>query len=695
MNDCGGRNNRTKSRKNNSPRRTTSAKLTQPAVARGLIRLLIFSTLIISTTLFLRNLVRARMESEDRVFVTEDMAAIEDGCDAVSVFQENSGGVIKRGETMISPGRMAISGKGDVVFASRANGIRTVEDLQTPNSSAKDIYVFLNDGGSDNWRSVALDSDVPVQQSGGIAISRDDQYLYVATKQNDSECKDVGWRGLAKFAINGIDWVNGRLGDPLIAAQTGMAVASIIPDMRGAKIYAIGINEVDRNRERRLAIYSLDANTLELTRDVIETRIRQTSIVQCSVGTVHASLSKDGKYMLINSWNASDLVLVDLEAGSASLRNIPGLTMIGGLSFNHQSPNDNMVAIHGINGIIVMRFESNGDMTEIARAAISPPDLTDDAPTGPKASIAWGNDGTRLIVAEGQTGEGEFSIWDLVDGQRLVRRAWIDACRQQDRNYQNDIITMNERRPAETATALPTASATDFSSATPLPSPTTTSTTATSPSPQVVPIYLPVSLRERCKPVRELIDVILAVDTSSSMEERTASGVRKLDAATAAATSFLGLLKLDAGDRAAVVTFNAQARLDQPLIADRTVLAAALARLTTAPLTCLPCAVEVSSAELEARRRPGVMSVLVLLTDGRSNPRPVSEAVDRARLAKMAGVTIFTVALGGDVDAAGLEEMASYPGAYLTVADAETLEAAYATIARTLPCPTGAFWGRR
>lgn len=695
MNDCGGRNNRIKFRKNNSPCRTTSAKSTQPVVARGLIGRLIFSTLIISTTLFLRNLVRARMESEDRVFVTEDMAAIEDGCDAVSVFQEYSGSVIKRGETMISPGRMAISGKGDIVFASRANGIRTLEDLQTPNSSPKDIYVFLNDGGSDNWRSVALDSDVPVQQSGGIAISRDDQYLYVATKQNDSECKDVGWHGVAKFAIKGIDWVNGRLGDPLIAAQTGMAVASIIPDRRGAEIYAIGINEVDRDRERKLAIYSLDVNTLELTRDVIETRIRQTSIVQCSVGTVHASLSKDGKYMLINSWKASDLVLADLETGSVSLRNIPGLTMIGGLSFNYQSSNGNMVAIHGIDSIIVMRFESNGDMTEIARAAISPPDLTDDAPTGPKASIAWGNDGTRLIVAEGQAGEGEFSIWDLVDGQRLVRMAWIDACRQQDRNYQNDIITMNERRPTETATAMPTASATDLPSVTPSPSPAPASTTAVPPRSQPAPIYLPVALREICTPEREPADVVLAVDTSTSMEERMASGERKLDGAIAAANTFLGLLQLGAGDRAAIVAFNEQALLEQPLIADRAVLAAALARLATAPLTCLPCAVEVSSAELEAGRRPGVMSVLVLLTDGRSNPRPVSEAVDRARLATIAGVTIFTIALGSDVDATGLEAMASYPGAYLTAADAETLEAAYATIAWTLPCPPGAFWGRR
>ena len=179
------------------------------------------------------------------------------------------------------------------------------------------------------------------------------------------------------------------------------------------------------------------------------------------------------------------------------------------------------------------------------------------------------------------------------------------------------------------------------------------------------------------------------------MEERTSSGVRKLDAATTAARSFLGLLLLTSGDRAAVVSFNAQANLEVPLTSAQGVLSAALGRLTTGLLTCLPCGVEAGAAELEAKQRSGAMSVLVLLTDGRSNPRPVSEAVDRATAAKAAGVTIFTIALGRDVDEAALREMASYSAAFLAVSDADALEASFATIALSLPCQPDSFWGRR
>lgn len=75
---------------------------------------------------------------------------------------------------------------------------------------------------------------------------------------------------------------------------------------------------------------------------------------------------------------------------------------------------------------------------------------------------------------------------------------------------------------------------------------------------------------------------------------------------------------------------------------------------------------------LPQTRRPGE----VLLTDGRSNPRPASEAVARAGEAKAAGMTVFTIGLGADIDVEALAEI-------------------YRAIAVALPCPVGVFWGGR
>jgi hypothetical protein len=86
---------------------------------------------------------------------------------------------------------------------------------------------------------------------------------------------------------------------------------------------------------------------------------------------------------------------------------------------------------------------------------------------------------------------------------------------------------------------------------------------------------------------------------------------------------------------------------------------------------------------------------MIVLTDGRSNPVPAAVAVEEARLAKVAGVQVFTIGLGADLDAGALGEMASRPEWFFIAPDAEDLAGVYRTIAVTIPCPREAFWGRR
>jgi hypothetical protein len=69
--------------------------------------------------------------------------------------------------------------------------------------------------------------------------------------------------------------------------------------------------------------------------------------------------------------------------------------------------------------------------------------------------------------------------------------------------------------------------------------------------------------------------------------------------------------------------------------------------------------------------------------------------VDEARRAKEAGVLVFTVGLGQDLDVAALAAIASRPAYYFRAPDAEALDAIYRTIAVAVPCPASAFWGGR
>jgi Mg-chelatase subunit ChlD len=209
-------------------------------------------------------------------------------------------------------------------------------------------------------------------------------------------------------------------------------------------------------------------------------------------------------------------------------------------------------------------------------------------------------------------------------------------------------------------------------------------------------IYLPILLRESCTPAQQSTDVALVVDASTSMLDPTAAGRPKLDAAIDAAGTFLDQLKLDAGDQAAIVSFNADATLRAELTDDRASLDAALASIAPASQTCLVCGVDAGADELaSSRRRADNTPLLIVLTDGLSNPRPASEAVERAAEAKAAGVVIHTIGLGDTLDFDALEAMASEPDDFHRAPDGEDLAAIYEQIAVEIPCPPSRWWGRR
>ena len=255
-------------------------------------------------------------------------------------------------------------------------------------------------------------------------------------------------------------------------------------------------------------------------------------------------------------------------------------------------------------------------------------------------------------------------------------------------------------------TTTPPPSATPTSTATSVPptvtlTPTAHPTSTPLPTRTLGPVHLPLALTERCAPDIRRADIVLALDASTSMREPsngepTGQARTKLAVALDAVRRFVDGLDLAAGDQVAVLQFNAEARMLTPLTDDRASVDIAISRVETQPTTCLPCAVEAAAEELRSeRRRADNAPVLVLLTDGRSNPRPVSEAVAAAAAAKTAGVTVFTIGLGDDLERDALRAMASRPKAFYEAPDAEDLAAIYAQIAVEIPCPARRYWGRR
>ncbi len=232
--------------------------------------------------------------------------------------------------------------------------------------------------------------------------------------------------------------------------------------------------------------------------------------------------------------------------------------------------------------------------------------------------------------------------------------------------------------PTPTATSTPTPTAT----------PTATATATATPIP--VPIFLPLALHERtCKPGERHADVMLVVDTSSSMVGP------KIVAARAAARQFIDLLDLPR-DQVGVVRFDSEARLVAPLSGDATSLRAAIDGLATASGTRIDLGLRRALDELASgNARAGNTPTLVLLTDGRM-PDP-DAALGIAAEARAAGVRLYAIGLGDEsqVDFVVLVRLAGDRSRAFLAPRPEDLTGIYAQVAGEVPCPPDVYWGRR
>ncbi len=252
--------------------------------------------------------------------------------------------------------------------------------------------------------------------------------------------------------------------------------------------------------------------------------------------------------------------------------------------------------------------------------------------------------------------------------------------------------------PTETPTDIPTVAATATAIAT--QAPTQTTTPRPTDTPQTVRAYLPLIMRQLCKPaVSNRNVVILVLDASSSMEE--ASGAQtKIVAAKAAALAFVDLLR-PGSDAVGVVPFNSQAApFDQGSVwpaEDFTAVRAAITGIRTSPGTRIDLAL--ARVQEVMREMQGSLSgydnvLTVLMTDGRPDQGTVPAILESATAIKGQGMRLYTVGLGADLDRDLLRQVASGPNYYLEAPSGDDLGALYRSLAVNVGCPGGVMWGQ-
>ncbi len=238
----------------------------------------------------------------------------------------------------------------------------------------------------------------------------------------------------------------------------------------------------------------------------------------------------------------------------------------------------------------------------------------------------------------------------------------------------------------------------DQPTSTPVPESTTTPTVLAIPSATLLPeptptsvpgtVYLPILLRtEPCGPDYRGADVVLVIDSSSSMAEATSQGgPTKLEAAREAARSFLGQMQ-SGRDQAGLIQFNQTARVLAPLGGDIAEVSAALDGLEHDLGTRIDLGLALARQQLQfSARKPENNAVLILLTDGRPTGTTPDAVLAEADAVKADLIQVFTIGLGRDLDARLLESVADRRAWFYIAPDTSDLVGIYQRIAYEIPC---------
>ncbi|MFH1620242.1 MAG: VWA domain-containing protein [bacterium] len=147
-------------------------------------------------------------------------------------------------------------------------------------------------------------------------------------------------------------------------------------------------------------------------------------------------------------------------------------------------------------------------------------------------------------------------------------------------------------------------------------------------------------------PPSEGVEILLCIDTSTSMQALDFDPYNRLEAAKKAAREFISKRT---NDRIGIVVFAANALLQCPLTLDYESLLEFLddvsMGMTRSDGTAIGDAISVATGHLKTS--PAKSKVLILLTDGRSNTGVISDPVLAAKAAAAYDIRIYTIGTAG------------------------------------------------
>lgn len=162
-------------------------------------------------------------------------------------------------------------------------------------------------------------------------------------------------------------------------------------------------------------------------------------------------------------------------------------------------------------------------------------------------------------------------------------------------------------------------------------------------------------------------DIMLVLDHSGSM------GGTPLTALKAAAINFVHIIRdatnpggtdLGGASRIGIVSFASNATLDVPLTQNVTILNNAINALTAGGSTNTAAAFSLAASSYTPPLTPPNKKVLVIITDGDPTvplPNPDTAASTAAAAARAAGIEIYAIGLGDNIDVNNLNDWATDP----------------------------------
>lgn len=198
------------------------------------------------------------------------------------------------------------------------------------------------------------------------------------------------------------------------------------------------------------------------------------------------------------------------------------------------------------------------------------------------------------------------------------------------------------------------------------------------------PIYLPAVARNACNLVGQPFDVVLAIDSSSSMREPMPGGGTRMDAVRAAAMMFATALD-PRQHRVAVIDFNSQATRRSGFTANQALTVQAIQAIEIHQGTRIDQALLEARQLIDEERRPTARSAVVLLTDGQQG-EGASDALALAGQLRAAGTPLFAIGLGDGTDQAFLRGLGGDAAHTFPTTDGQNLGAVYMQIVSAITC---------